>query len=509
MTNQIKRDDLFLGLPLTKLKTLLQLFENDTRHPAAVGRSSKLKLSSSLATAMIGESRIRDLISFGLPDGAENGPRKWRRSALTPAGEAIVTASARKRATKAAAGKVLHDILVRTQCLSVDKRAPLDVEKIWVFGSFVDPSKTDVGDLDIVVEERRKPEFVGKGSRAIATHIDKHYPGVVPESIGSFHSAGHFLRRMVYGAKKHPLVSPCDIDTLIELHRPCRLVFDRERGGVIPPEDFCHHPSSTERSDNIRERLVMPDLAETPESFSFTPAEVVSNTFFGWKPKEEIIITDTADIPVDLRGAVEGLEFDGLRRFGVVVRPDNGTPAVVIVERTLRTEASNWLYDCKVSIRPSGRQSSLDQCTLERVADVVGDLFNSDIIRLADRRDRLDVYPDIVANVEVEGPGKLQVSKAIKPRVFELGRYSEETQISPRHQFGLEVVLNRETDAGFAPICSYDENDWLEIGAALPFTEAKYNEWIAKNDPARYEQMQFFAASAGEPRNSVPAGRTP
>jgi hypothetical protein len=499
MTTQIDRDDSFLGLPMTRLKALLQLFENGTRNPDALGRSSKLGFSRSLVTAMIGECRERGLVSFDLPTGAENGPRKWRRASLTPAGKAVTAASAMKRATKDAASEVLEDILHRAQALSHDDKAPVEAKKIWVFGSFIDATKTDVGDLDIVVEEHRKSEFIRRPIREVVSHIDKHYPGVVPQSLDSFHAEGHFFRRMIYGAKKHPLVSPCDIHILIALHRPCRLVFDSERGGLIQGEDYDHHPSSTKRGNNIYDRLVMPDLKTIPEVFSFTPAEVASATFWGGRPEEEVVLSDNADVPTDVRGAVGDIAFDGCGRFGVLIRPQNGPPLVLSVERAVRFEPSNWMYDCKITIHTQeNRPSLLDPNALKRASEVIGDLFNADVLRLADRRDQLGIYPEISAGVTVNGPCKKLISAALESRVFELGHYTDDVSVSPRHEYGLDLEINNETGGGFAPICSYDANDWLEMSPKLPFTETQYNDWLRKNDPVQFEEMLFFASSASD-----------
>ncbi|MCV9964939.1 hypothetical protein OIU34_23885 [Pararhizobium sp. BT-229] len=474
MTTQINKGDLFLGLPTTKLKAVLNAFEKGKRHPAAIGQTSKIQMTPGLVAAMVGESRERGLIEMRMPRGAENGPAAWIRPALTDAGEAVASASARKRSSKQAAAVVLDDILRNAQCLLKDKKAPMEVEQIWVFGSFVDPDKPDVGDLDVAITERRKDGFREMSVPDMARHIDRHYPGIVPDSVDIIDADDHFLRRMVYGTRKHPLVSPCSFHVMQGLHRPCALVFDRQRGGIIPPQHYSHHPDSKGRSDKTRNRLVMPNLSEATESFSLTHAEILSRRFLHGGHGGDDLITDTTDL-------------DGRHRFAVSLDSEDGTTSVTVqVTRKVSLEAGTWHYDCEVSLASTlENAAAITSRQEDRLTMIVGTIYAADILRLADRRDKLAVFPTITANMTVAGG--LAVKRSLYRQLREAAELRPESDetigMAERHSYGVELQFNRNRVRSVAPPSSFSERDWRKMEDVLPFDRDEYRRWMREHHP--------------------------
>jgi predicted nucleotidyltransferase len=114
-------------------------------------------LTAGACAAFTGECFERKFIQVAGPEGHHDDEawRRFRNLELSTLGAAVVSASARKRASKAKAHEVLDQILTNAAKLSGDKRAPEVVDQIWVFGSLIDDEKPDVGDLDIVVTTQR------------------------------------------------------------------------------------------------------------------------------------------------------------------------------------------------------------------------------------------------------------------------------------------------------------------------------------------------------------------
>lgn len=100
MTTQINRDDKFLGFPATRLKTLLASWEKGNNYPSGLSDLKALSLTNGACAAFLGESLHRKYIDIGHHEGRtieESRERRLQFLELTRAGEAIVSASARKR----------------------------------------------------------------------------------------------------------------------------------------------------------------------------------------------------------------------------------------------------------------------------------------------------------------------------------------------------------------------------------------------------------------------------
>jgi predicted nucleotidyltransferase len=171
--------------------------------------------------------------------------------AITPAGEIIARAkvSARTPLTKARA--VLDSFLERVENHENDPDAVTQVEEIWLFGSMLRGEET-VGDIDLAMSTARKEMFrdnhderyshvevmLQRYGKELATRED---PWVMEERLTRFR---------LFGDRRHPLLSGVQTDfmDLASLGVPCRLIYDRKRGGRVDDPVLPRHPSSEGRS---------------------------------------------------------------------------------------------------------------------------------------------------------------------------------------------------------------------------------------------------------------------
>jgi|ERR1700721_3014111 hypothetical protein len=69
--------------------------------------------------------------------------------------------------------------------------------------------------------------------------------------------------RALYGTRRHSLLAgvQSDISDLAELGAPCRLIYDRARGGRVNDPILPRHPQSNGRQNDLALAAEMPDLA--------------------------------------------------------------------------------------------------------------------------------------------------------------------------------------------------------------------------------------------------------
>lgn len=378
---------------------------------------------------------------------------------LTKAGIALVTAEKRGRTTKKKAKPVIDALLGRAQALMSDGLAPRKVSKVWVFGSYVDPDKVDVGDIDIVIETYRTDVVP---FREIEEHIEKHYPGYIPQSL-SWHDSVEevFIAKSIYGVRRHPLLAVTPLHTLIDLHRPCALFYDETKGGIIEPVYFDHHPESTERGDNIRERLVLPDLTARSSSFELTPA-IVFDLNFGRSRRE----AEFSDLDWEAGSPGGHMDFFALNDF-------HGRR--IDIHRNLSIGSSAWEYTLNTTITdiPDG-SSHYDWINLGR--RIVA-LAHADIIRMADHRHHergmYEISAYICLDVGDHHPIRDIIEKGIS-KIFE----EMDSSLPEGREFGIEFLCDGSGKATSSPL-HFDAIHWKTL--KMPFSESEYMEWAKPN----------------------------
>lgn len=373
MTTNIGKDDKFLGYPAIKLRDLLKVWERGKRTPNEIAKDKALGLSANACAAMLSESYERGFMEFD----------EYGRMDLSDAGRAVAWASAQKRSSKNAADKVLGTILDNAMKLSKDENAPIEIDQIWLFGSYVNPAKADIGDLDIAFSTRKRPFAADMSWREINAVIDDNYPGLLPESVDPWRQGRHWVNRMLFGKRKHPLISATDIDTLKDLHQPCRLVYDNSQGGVVAAVDYPHHPDSRRRESHVRERLHMPDLSTNLAPFELTSARIQMSArnmaveapcVIGYDRMTEEDLEKLASAPLDGKGSF------------AFVADDTGGRAIFHVTREVDLSGDVWQYRMNIDAVQMPKKFDFGHYTARTYAECIGAFFGADVLRLADRR---------------------------------------------------------------------------------------------------------------------------
>jgi len=476
MTTHITKADTFLGFPATKLRTMLTSWEKGRCEPHELSGLKSLNFTTGACAAFLGECFDRKFIVVGYPDGLDEpedrrGPPILK---LSDAGTAIAAASARKRAPKDKAAAALERLVANAERISRDKNALLLVDQIWVFGSFIDDTKQDVGDLDVVVTTRSNEKLKGLDLKARLAHLRKHYPGVVPEHVMFYYREEEWVKRMIYGTRRDPLVAPNSMHNLVGMHRPCRQVYDHGRGGRIAPEDHPHHPDSSERADYMKDRLVMPDLGGFPENFQFIPASV-----YMW-PAEIVsgvpaVIGERALSPPDL-ARYGSRPLDGRDGMAAVLEGETGK-ALFHIGRTVEFTDDIWTYRLTIDAVHVPRGFAMSRWRLHEFTEMIGGLFNGDILRLADRRAKLGVYPEIVADLDFceksarfhELVDRMQIVTA-EPWSSKRGE-----TLPAEYRYAINLWWSGEMQFGYSGPADYDDCDWDES----PVPRDAYEEWLS------------------------------
>ena len=199
MTTHIDTSMEFLGWPVSKLRAVLRAQNVGKGSFGDVGHLSNVKLTSGAAAAMIGEAFLRGFIA---KVDEEGNPDPNGGYGLTRPGKAIASATAMRRTKKASAERILDGVLAKAAELAVDGVTPIKVSKIWVFGSYIDPTRPDVGDLDIVIETRFTGIEGTASFRRRLEYIRDRYPGLLPSGFDPIF--GGREETSPAGSQRHP-----------------------------------------------------------------------------------------------------------------------------------------------------------------------------------------------------------------------------------------------------------------------------------------------------------------
>lgn len=458
MTNHLARSSRIVGLPTTMLKAAMASWSRSGKGVEELAALRAISVTPGVAAAMIGEAWIRGLMDFVDEHWvcAEQGG-----FGLTREGMALATAQRRGRTRKHLASAVVDEMLSRAQALMHDKLAPRKVDKIWLFGSFIDPDKEDVGDIDLVVEDYRTGVVDYDQSHQ---YILENYPGLL-RGIDDFYrrlaADELFLTKTLFGPRRHPLLAPNDLRTLIDLHRPCALVFDRAQGGIIAPRHFAHHPDSKRRAETIHDRLELPDLDRHDEVFRLTPPAVVDRSF---------------------RPGARPAAFDHLKWA-----PSNGNDvsdsfllvgwqgARVALERRVDFDERTWTVTTTVRSLDDG-----DSFQWNDLAARLTWLVHADLIRLAEYRNQRRAMQEIISNIDFPSAPHDPLEWEIMRRLdWTIDGWDGRRGLPDSHSFGLEINCDDIPGPSRLAPHDFDDLEWEQMEKSLPFTRSEYMEWAA------------------------------
>ncbi|MCH4561068.1 hypothetical protein [Mesorhizobium jarvisii] len=185
------------------------------------------------------------------------------RLTVTESGEAIAYARAKRRTPIAKAQTLLNEFLRSVEALNRDPKAVTYVDEVWLFGSVM-RGQESVGDIDLALKTTRRPEFAGRYD-LMQDHLDdllSAYPDAPRHWQMNWLKESWVTNRALYGPRRHPLLAGVHdgVSDLISLGVPCRLIYDRERGGEVDEPIQPWHPDSSGRRDGLGQPAEMPDF---------------------------------------------------------------------------------------------------------------------------------------------------------------------------------------------------------------------------------------------------------
>ncbi len=195
------------------------------------------------------------------PPGVDESRTRRTHRGVTAAGISVI-GSASSRMPKAKAEKCLSDLLDRIEAMNASPDTTRLIDEIWVFGSMLRDVET-VGDIDIaVVSSCGRPDLEGKARIKEITRQFRDRRGPY-KSIDSMIGMEEWLEKTaIFGGRMPKIFSGFHggYDDLLALAVPCRLVYDRSRGGRVSDPVLPRHPKSTGRHASILPATTVEDI---------------------------------------------------------------------------------------------------------------------------------------------------------------------------------------------------------------------------------------------------------
>jgi len=428
----------FMGtIPMRKVRDLLRAWHEGDPDPATVGAKTSVVLDPRTVLAVLAELKENGLI------GVENS-EKEKRTVLraTEAGKFLMAASAKRRSPKAKARTVLDGLLKRADMVNADPDMTKSVDRIWVFGSMVDPGRETVGDIDFVVERSKRRPYSLQDPWLVERHIRAKFGHIVPDDFDS-----HFndieekvLWDRLDGGEPQPLLSRNELLALKNLHVPCQLVYDASRGGRVDDPVLPHHPDSSERAAEMRDRPIVPSLSlgamPSPCDARFLGpglepgglSDVIRRAFgyddpmrgrdphlgTGYSMGAIVASPDEARrrlMPAHWQGELpaELQHLDGTNRFAIAFRRPaerafHPVPGWIIVDRSVHLNEDTWIHQTSVHLH-AAEGVEFNAAELEWTRMVVSMLGTADAYRLHARKREFKSAAEIEIHYGVGGDG--------------------------------------------------------------------------------------------------------
>ncbi|WP_315921807.1 hypothetical protein [Mesorhizobium sp. SP-1A] len=279
MTTFVSRNDFYYVFDMVTIRAYLRAITVSRWETARdFGKRSGLGYHPAIVMALFQELADSGVILQAKRQGIFEGQQHLRQ--LTDLGMAILSATAQKRQPKTKAQKVIAEVISNIEAANLDDKLPFYVSQVWLFGSMVRPEATDVGDIDIVFDMKFRDVAKTAFFRQPWDYVKEHYPGLMPASFGG-HPFEYLRRVKIFSPKRNPLLAPNELSNLIDMHVPCQLIFDKERGGIVSDPVLPHHPLSKERSDRFDEKLHIPDADDLTTEFK--PLSTDSENILLWQ----------------------------------------------------------------------------------------------------------------------------------------------------------------------------------------------------------------------------------
>lgn len=142
---RINKHDVVCGLAAADAREAMRLFRTPQRARQLRGWSDDGEL---LAQALEREGWLQR------QGEAANGEVWWE---TTIKGNALAQASFRRPISRATAERHLESVIERAKTYNADRKHIFEIAQIVVFGSYLDPEASQLGDLDLAIVTRERP----------------------------------------------------------------------------------------------------------------------------------------------------------------------------------------------------------------------------------------------------------------------------------------------------------------------------------------------------------------
>lgn len=345
---------------------------------------------------------------------------------LTAAGETLARAKAQKRTPLEKADAVLQQFLDNADAMNADEDAISQVDKVWLFGSMM-RREASVGDIDLAVCTSRKPRFA---DHRVREQHARHLVEAAAEAPSYWQFPGEredwLERRNLYGARRHPLLAGIQhgATDLASLGVPCRLIYDRRRGGRVADPILDQHPESKGRDPSLDPPAAIPDLTPTAMRpmdgrwvAGYSNWGVVSpyDIFRGWTDDAHRLF---AHYPEDLRVLAEGFDLrsfpwrpkrlsrpslDG-RESLLVMDATQWWGLSIVLHRSIDTSGMQWVLHARFSdVELNRARKRVDLASAPSIVGVVSLILAVDAERMLRRARELPDAPGVEIRIAQEG----------------------------------------------------------------------------------------------------------
>jgi hypothetical protein len=362
---------------------------------------------------------------------------------ITPAGETIAGAKVTARTPLAKAQAVLDALLERAHLMEQDPDAITQVEEIWLFGSVLRGEVT-VGDIDLAIPTSRRERFRDDHDARYA-HVDAVLSRKGKELATweeSWVKEARLARYELFGDRRHPLLSGVRTDflDLAALAVPCRLLYDRARGGRVDDPILPRHPTSEGRRVDIVPAALMPDLTPLPVQPMDARWLAAFSRFGGIQPylmyrsqldamwavfegrTQGLWICADGQDPHRMDWIPERAKRPGLdgRDAALLVSDSDQRGTSFVVNRRMDLDASRWTLHASFSdVEFFKHRGKVKPAPVHNLAAVLALLLATDGERMLRRAAELDGKPSIAISLASEGLGSV-LAPDLMPTFLEL-----------------------------------------------------------------------------------------
>src|SRR5262245_8680920 len=180
---QIDKNELLAGVPAKRLRDALTKMGNDSWSRKTLREELKRSPRETMDI-------LRALKAEGYLEASDR-LRGWYSAG--PAAPRLINVRFIKRIDRAKADALVAGLIERAKEINQDNRFVLRVTELRVFGSYIEPDKADLCDVDIAFAVEVKPGFDAKDVTALSKRTQRSFPAIPARNFLEF----LFLHRKV------------------------------------------------------------------------------------------------------------------------------------------------------------------------------------------------------------------------------------------------------------------------------------------------------------------------